>query len=60
MEGKKGDYQIIITSIPFRVVKADLLTKILKMEEEHVDWAEVQRAQIGQMGLQVYLAGQSG
>ncbi len=39
---------------------ADLLTKILKMEEEHVDWAEVQRAQIGQMGLQVYLAGQSG
>ena len=39
---------------------ADLLTKILKMEEEHVDWAEVQRAQIGQMGLQVYLANQSG
>ena len=39
---------------------ADLLTKILKMEEEHVDWAEVQRAQIEQMGLQVYLAGQSG
>jgi bacterioferritin len=39
---------------------ADLLTKILKMEEEHVDWAEVQRAQIEQMGLQVYLANQSG
>jgi bacterioferritin len=38
---------------------ADLLTKILKMEEEHVDWAEVQRAQIEQMGLQVYLANQS-
>ncbi len=38
---------------------ADLLTKILKMEEEHVDWAEVQRAQIAQMGLQVYLANQS-
>ena len=27
-EGKKGDYQIVITSIPFRVNKADLLTKI--------------------------------
>lgn len=27
-ENKKGDYQIIITSIPFRVNKADLLTKI--------------------------------
>ncbi len=39
---------------------ADLLTKILKMEEDHVDWAEAQRAQIGQMGLQVYLASQSG
>ena len=39
---------------------ADLLTRILKMEEDHVDWAEVQRAQIGQMGLQVYLANQSG
>ena len=38
---------------------ADLLTKILKMEEDHVDWAEVQRAQIEQMGLQVYLANQS-
>jgi bacterioferritin len=39
---------------------ADLLTRILKMEEDHVDWAEVQRAQIEQMGLQVYLANQSG
>jgi DNA gyrase subunit A len=28
VEGKKGDYQIVITSIPFRVNKADLLTKI--------------------------------
>jgi len=27
-EGKRGDYQIVITSIPFRVNKADLLTKI--------------------------------
>jgi bacterioferritin len=39
---------------------ADLLTKILKMEEEHVDWAEVQRTQIEQLSLQVYLANQSG
>lgn len=38
---------------------ADLLTKILKMEEGHVDWAEVQRSQIEQMGLANYLANQS-
>jgi bacterioferritin len=38
---------------------ADLLTKILKMEEGHVDWAEVQRAQIEQMGLENYLATQT-
>jgi len=37
---------------------ADLLTKILKMEEGHVDWAEMQRAQIDQMGLENYLASQ--
>jgi bacterioferritin len=37
----------------------DLLTKILKMEEVHVDWAEVQRAQIEQMGLGNYLATQN-
>ena len=36
----------------------DLLTKILKMEEAHVDWAEKQRAQINQMGLESYLANQ--
>jgi bacterioferritin len=38
---------------------ADLLTQILKMEEGHVDWAEVQRSQIEQMGLENYLANQS-
>lgn len=38
---------------------ADLLTKILAMEEGHVEWAEVQRAQIEQMGLQGYLANQA-
>jgi bacterioferritin len=38
---------------------ADLLTKILKMEEGHVDWAEVQRSQIEQMGLQQYLSNQT-
>jgi len=38
---------------------ADLLTEILKMEEGHVDWAETQRAQIEQMGLQNFLSNQS-
>jgi bacterioferritin len=38
---------------------ADLLTKILAMEEGHVDWAEKQRAQIEQMGLQNYLSNQA-
>lgn len=37
----------------------DLLTKILKMEEGHVDWAEIQKSQIEQMGLQNYLVNQS-
>ena len=37
----------------------DLLTKILKMEEGHVDWAEMQRAQIDQMGLENYLVNQT-
>ena len=38
---------------------AELLSKILKMEEGHVDWAEIQRSQIEQMGLENYLAGQT-
>ena len=38
---------------------ADLLTNILKMEEGHVDWAEQQRAQIEQMGLENYLTNQT-
>ncbi len=37
----------------------DLLTKILKMEEGHVDWAEIQKAQIDQIGIENYLANQS-
>ena len=37
----------------------DLLTKILKMEEGHVDWNERQRDQIAQMGLENYLTMQS-
>ncbi len=36
----------------------DLLTKILKMEEGHVDWAEIQRTLISQMGLEIYLVSQ--
>ena len=38
---------------------ADLLLKILKMEEDHVDWNERQRDQIAQMGLQNYLTNQA-
>jgi bacterioferritin len=38
---------------------ADLLIKILNMEEGHVDWGEMQRSQIEQMGLQNYLANQT-
>ncbi len=34
VEGKKGDYQIIITSIPFRVNKSDLLQKIADLVHE--------------------------
>ena len=37
----------------------DLLIKILKMEEGHVDWAEIQRAQIDQMGIENYLVNQA-
>ncbi len=37
----------------------DLLSRILKMEEGHVDWAETQRAQIDQMGMENYLASQT-
>jgi bacterioferritin len=37
---------------------ADLLIKILKMEEVHVDWAEIQQVQMDQMGLENYLISQ--
>ena len=37
----------------------DLLVHILKMEEGHVDWAEIQRAQIEQMGMENYLTNQT-
>ncbi len=37
----------------------DLLAMILKMEEGHADWAEAQRSQIDQMGLENYLATQT-
>jgi len=37
----------------------DLLSKILKMEEDHVDWAEIQMTQIEQMGLENYLINQT-
>lgn len=38
----------------------DLLTAILKMEEGHHDWAQKQRTQIEQMGLENYLSNQAG
>jgi bacterioferritin len=38
---------------------ADLLVKILKMEEEHADWGEIQQSQIEQMGLANYLTNQT-
>lgn len=38
---------------------AHRLGKILRMEEEHMDWAERQRLQIDQLGLQNYLARQT-
>ncbi len=38
---------------------ADLLTTILKMEEGHVSWANKQRVQITDMGLQTYLVNQA-
>ena len=34
VEDKKGNYQIIITSIPFRVVKSDLITKVADLVHE--------------------------
>jgi len=37
----------------------ELLTRILAMEEGHVDWAETQRDQIAQMGLPSYLSNQA-
>jgi len=37
---------------------AELLRKILNMEESHIDWAEIQIEQIEQMGVANYLVGQ--
>jgi bacterioferritin len=37
----------------------DLLTRIIKMEEGHEDWAEIQQAQIEQMGIENYLISQT-
>lgn len=39
---------------------ADLLTEILGMEEDHVDWGEKQQAMIKQIGIENYLAAQLG
>jgi bacterioferritin len=37
----------------------ELLEKILKEEEDHVDWLEAQLDQIKQMGIQIYLVEQT-
>jgi bacterioferritin len=37
----------------------NMLTKIIKMEESHLDWGEKQITQINQMGLKNYLANQT-
>jgi bacterioferritin len=37
----------------------ELLTKILKMEQGHIDWAETERPQIEQMGIENYLVNQT-
>ena len=38
---------------------ADLLVEILKMEEDHIDWAKKQLTQVDQMGLDRYLTTQT-
>ncbi len=38
---------------------AELLARILEMEEDHIDWAEIQHAQIEQMGMENYLVNQT-
>jgi bacterioferritin len=40
-------------------ITSDLLTKILGMEEGHVDWAEIQHTQMDQMGIENYLMNQT-
>lgn len=36
----------------------DILMKILREEEDHIDWIEAQTDQIAQMGIQIYLSEQ--
>ena len=40
-------------------VTAELLAKIIKMEEVHINWKEIQREQIEQRGLENYLMTQT-
>jgi bacterioferritin len=39
-------------------VTVDLLSKILSMEEKHLDWGEIQQSQIKEMTLPIYLQSQ--
>lgn len=40
-------------------ITSELLSKILAMEEGHVDWAEIQHSQMDQMGIENYLMNQT-
>lgn len=56
---KKGQNKPPKSTKEKKQATADLLTSILKMEEEHSDWAEKLRVQIEQMGLENYLVNQT-
>lgn len=65
LKGILIEWRKILPATRFRRVlherkeSTDLLSKILKMEEGRVDWAEIQRAQVGQMGMENYLVNQT-
>jgi bacterioferritin len=62
-ESEKGAVASYNDAIQIALEAADngtreLFDKILKDEEAHIDWLEAQRDQIGQMGIENYLANQ--
>ncbi len=63
-ESEKGAVKAYNEAIRIAVEAADngsreLLEKILKDEEAHIDWLEAQEDQMAQMGLENYLANQA-